>query len=112
MYKCLCGRFPFVQPGAHFDDKVLALKLIQAYASAAEAAPLKIPRSRAQQRAVDEVVQIVTKSLRKAPKERFESAEEMRKHIERLDRCFMISMGLSLEPRTRIELASVAVINT
>ena len=87
MYVCLCGRYPFVQTHGIRDEKHLALKLIQAYASAAEADPLNITIDGAKPRAVDEVIAIVTKSVRKLPKERYTSAAAMKQHIESIDRC-------------------------
>ena len=89
MYKCLCGRFPFVQPSAKYNINYLALKLIQAYASAAEADPLKLSRFCAHPRAVDKVVEVVSKSLRKEPMERYQSAKEMRENIGHIDRCWV-----------------------
>ena len=86
MYKCLCGRFPFVQPSANYDDKRLALKLMVAYTSPAEANPLELSGLFRQRRVADELTMIVTKSLRKLPKERYDSANEMKQHIERIDR--------------------------
>ena len=84
MYTCLCGRFPFVQPRTGYNINHLAQKLIRAYASAAEAAPLKLPSCGAHTGAM---VKVIHKCLRKEPKERYQSAEAMRKHIERIDRC-------------------------
>ena len=86
MYKCLCGRFPFIQPSAGYNNKHLAQMLMIKYASAAKADPLKLPGFGALARAVDEVVEIVSKSLRKDPTERYQSAEAMKKQIERIER--------------------------
>lgn len=87
MYLCLCGRYPFVQPHGIRDEKQLALKQMLAYASDAEADPLEIPIDDEESRAVSEVTDIITKSLRKLNTERYKSASGMRQHIASVDRC-------------------------
>jgi len=88
LYTCLCGRFPFVQPDATYDDKRLALRLIKAYAdSAKKADPLKIPSTDAHAHAVRDLVEVVMMSLRKSPSERYHSASAMQAQIERINRC-------------------------
>ena len=82
MYVCLCGRFPFLQPGSYPDIKMLAVKLIQRYAMLEEADPLKIHDTEGHPRDKEEVVSVVSKSLRKLRTQRYESADAMRKHLE------------------------------
>ena len=61
--------------------------LMIVYASSTEAKPLKIPGTKAQTRDVVELAKVVAKSLRKSRDDRFQSASEMKAHIERIDRC-------------------------
>ena len=86
MYVCLCGRFPFVQPRTCPDAELLAVKILQRYAMPREADTLKILDSRAQRLAMAEAVGVVTKSLRKDRKQRYKSADVMKKHVERINR--------------------------
>ena len=85
IFLCLCGRFPFLQPKTCPDVKLLAIKMLQRYAMAKEADQLKIPYSKGQRRGKEELITIVAKSLRKARKERYETAGAMMKHLERID---------------------------
>ena len=86
MYVCLCGRYPFVQPRSCPDAKMLAFELIQRYAMEAEADPLEILDSKAQPLAKEEVASVIRKSLRKLRTERYRKADNMKKHLERVDR--------------------------
>ena len=97
IYVCLCGRFPFVQPLSASDDSQLAMMLIATYLSANEADPLSVPCAKATAHAVGELVEVVMKSLRKLPKERYQSASEMQAQIERIDRSGRRCLGLCVD---------------
>ena len=86
LYICLCGRFPFVQPYEIDDDKRLAVKLMVAFESEKEADPLKVSCAETNAHAVDQLVEVVMKSLRKLPEERYQSASDMQEQIEHIGR--------------------------
>ena len=86
LYVCLCGRFPFVQPHAASDNKRLAMMLIKAYLSTKDADPLQVPCAKAKAQVVAKLVEMVMKSIRKLPEERYQSAGDMQAQIERFDR--------------------------
>ena len=85
MYYCLCGRFPFVQPEAVYDAKRLALKLMGYYTGPKEAEPLYLGLG-VRPRAGEELAAIITKSLRKLPKDRYHTAHDMKTSVERIER--------------------------
>ena len=85
MYECLSGRFPFVQPDAFSDDQRLAFKLMAYYAGPKEAGPLYLGLGK-RSRAGQELKAIITKSVRKLPKERYNTAHDMKTSIERIER--------------------------
>ena len=88
IYHCLSGSFPFVQPHPVYDENQLARELFKIYASAKEAEPLDIPLAEKRARDKEVLIEIVTKTLRKEPAERFESAVALKENIEqRIDRC-------------------------
>ena len=93
MYKCMSGRFPFIQLNPLHDDKRRALKLILAYASSAEAAPVNVRTTGEHGRAAEVVCGTIAKSLRKLPAERFENASVMKEQLESVGRC-RVWMGL------------------
>ena len=86
MFECLSGRFPFVQPSRSLDFEMTAFKMTQRYGAAREADAMKIPHTRAQRRAVQEVVGIVAKSILRNRDERYANADAMKKDLERIDR--------------------------
>jgi len=108
LYLCLCSRFPFVQPYEADDDQRLAVKLMVAYESDKEASPLEVLDEKANGRAVEELVEVVTKSIRKLAEERYQSASEMQAEIKRIDRFTELTHSLELyglDPNTKLHLA-------
>ena len=94
IHVCLSGRYPFVQPVP--NKGVLAQKLIKVYASQREADPLKIIDSDAQPRSVEQLAEIVARSLRKKRSKRYLNARAMKKHIEGIGRCAVARLRLGI----------------
>jgi len=86
MYYCLCRRFPFVQPKGIHDDRRLAYKLALCYSTLRQATPLDLCIGDMHPRAGEELTAIIMKSLRKLPKERYNTARDMKAQIQSIDR--------------------------
>ena len=86
LYKCMSGRFPFVQPNRHWDEDKLARELIIKFGSSAEASPLVTPAHGTDARVRNVMATLVAKAIRKAPVERFSNASAMKAHVQRIDR--------------------------
>merc|ERR1712159_423660 len=96
MYYCLSRRYPFVQPDLIRDEKHLAFKLIAVYHTK-EAKPLKLGIEDVQPSAEEALTAIIMKSLKKLPRERYNTAYEMKKQIERMQSMCSTELKNSLE---------------
>ena len=85
MYYCLCRRFPFVQPKGIRDNRRLAFKLMACYSTLTEATPLVLSVGDVHPRAREELTATIMKALRKLPKERYGSAQDMRECVQNID---------------------------
>ena len=86
LYKCLCGRFPFVEPNSHWDQEKLTVQLIVKFTSSAEASPLIISAGVIGVQVRDMMAALIAKAIRKVPTERFSSVSTMKAAIERIGR--------------------------
>ena len=87
LYKCACGRFPFVQPKCHWDQEKLTLALMMKFASSAEASALAVRAGVTGARVHHMMATLIAKAIRKAAAERFSSVSAMKAAIARIDRC-------------------------